>query len=181
MTKEVNKGVKVFKPDLKDISEIYAIRAALEGVAAAFVAAMDPEEESKRYLLFLMIEEMAKAESAYKAEDADQMATSNIAFHDLIIRFVDNENLQKTLTSLRMRTLLLRYSSLKVPVNAKVSLREHRNIFKMIKTGNIIAVEAYMRRNVLVSGYRILQSQGRKQLKNNLFNYFKQHAGEDFS
>ena len=178
LTKEAKKGVRVFEPTLKDIAEIYAARASLEGLAAALAAAKPEEEESKRYMLFLMAEEMMNSEQANRDGDFKKIAVANIAFHDHIVKYCGNENLRKILGKLRARTLLLRYGSLKMPANVGISFREHRKVFEMIKKSANIEVESYMRKHVLVSGYRLIKSKGIDDSNRNLLNYFMDRIDE---
>lgn len=90
------RGTFVKIPDIDAIREIFAVREALEGMAACLAAAQHNAGE----LLTLR----ARLEDAYRAQDAEEVFAVGGEFHRWIIRSAGNRRLAEQLATLRSQT-----------------------------------------------------------------------------
>jgi DNA-binding GntR family transcriptional regulator len=76
----------------KEISDVFAVRASLEGLAAGILAGVDPRSEIVAELRALL-GEMARA---IQEENLEQRIESDLAFHRALCRLTGNESLLHT-------------------------------------------------------------------------------------
>ncbi len=123
------KGAYVADISFKDIADVYEIRAALEGLAAALAAERITDEEledMERYLV-------GKAE-AIANNDMERLVDVDTKFHDLIYQASRNERLSNIINNLREQIQRCRATSLSVPGRMDESLLEHRAIVEAIQS-----------------------------------------------
>lgn len=153
-----NRGALVRGPTLQEVTESYAVRAELEGFAAALAAkAIDD-----RALAKLRVAERGFATALREAaidhapDDAAERAwtRANDDFHTTIQRAAGNARLERSIAELHLgfpRSLtsrpLMEDASL---VEANVA--EHRAIREALESGNASAARKAMRRHVLQAG-----------------------------
>lgn len=152
LVSEPNRGVSVFRPSARDVAEIYALRASLEGTAAA-LAALHPDPNS---ILEQMERLMSASEKAAAAGDTATITENNIAFHDAIIDLSGSTRLRSILEPLRVRSFRMRYDSLSNPKHVQFSLVDHRQLLSQLRQRNPVAAEETMRRHVLQAGHRVV-------------------------
>lgn len=123
------KGAYVADISFKDIADVYEIRAALEGLAAALAAERITDEELEEMERYLV----GKAE-AIANNDMERLVEVDTKFHDLIYQASRNERLSTIINNLREQIQRCRVTSLSVPGRMKESLLEHRTIVEAIQS-----------------------------------------------
>ncbi len=123
------KGAYVADISFKDIADVYEIRAALEGLAAALAAERITDEELEEMERYLV----GKAE-AIANNDIEKLVDVDTKFHELIYQASRNERLSNIINNLREQIQRCRITSLSVPGRMKESLQEHRAIVEAIQS-----------------------------------------------
>ncbi len=126
------KGAYVADISFKDIADVYEIRAALEGLAAALAAERITDEELEEMERFLV----GKAE-AIANNDMEKLVDVDTRFHEIIYQASRNERLSTIINNLREQIQRCRITSLSVPGRMKESLQEHRAIVEAIQSRDI--------------------------------------------
>jgi DNA-binding GntR family transcriptional regulator len=123
--------ITVYKPDLKDVLEIYECRIALETTAVALTAeraTIDQISELEKSL-----EETANAIDQKKL---DLIVACNAHFHNLMLQFSGNNRLIKLVESLNCLIYYYRFLNMQGRDRPEVVLKGHLEIFKAIKEKN---------------------------------------------
>lgn len=126
------KGAYVADISIKDIADVFEIRASLEGLAAALAAERITDEELEFMERCLVV----KAEAIAKA-DFDKLVDIDTKFHESIYKASRNERLWAIINNLREQIQRLRMTSLSVPGRMAQSLKEHRAIVEAIQSRDI--------------------------------------------
>jgi DNA-binding GntR family transcriptional regulator len=126
-----NRGPQIPVLTWKQATEIYRVRALLEG-EAAFVAAQRATAED----LKLMRASLAAFGKAVRANDEEKEISATAAFYGHILRVCANFVIEETLQGLLARINFLRGRSMSRPGRAKVSLQEMKLIFEAIAARN---------------------------------------------
>lgn len=126
------KGAYVADFSFKDIADIFEIRAALEGLAAALAAERITDEELEN-MERLLVE---KAE-AIAQQDIEKLVEVDTKFHDALYQASRNERLSTIISNLREQIQRFRATSLAYPGRGKKSLDEHRNIVEAIQSRDV--------------------------------------------
>ena len=134
-------GTFVAEVTARDLEDVYAIRAVLEGLAAR-QAAEQTDETSAAALRSLL------AELALKTADYREYHEAAGRFHDAILAASGNQPLQAMYHTLTHQVARLRTLSLAVAQRPEVSLREHRRIASAILRGRGPEAERLMRSHV---------------------------------
>lgn len=134
-------GTFVAEVTPRDLEDIYAIRAVLEGLAAR-QAAENPDP-AKAAQLHAILAELAKKTADYRVyhEAAGR-------FHDAVFGLSGNHRLQAMYHTLTHQVARLRTLSLAVSKRPEVSLREHRRIAAAILRGQGAEAERLMRSHI---------------------------------
>lgn len=118
-----NKGAVVLGISGKDVEDIYAIRLAVEGLAARWAAVNMSVHDKK---------ELAKVvdlmEFYAQKDDVDEVAELDNKFHEIIYEASGSKILNLTLSNLHQYLQMARLESLKVPKRLPATMTEHRNI-----------------------------------------------------
>lgn len=127
------KGAYVAGISVKDIHEVFEVRASLEGLAASLAAQrVTPEElDEMEKNLFMETGE----------EDADENNLRSIveidtSFHDLLYKAAKNEKLFQMVNNLQEQLQRFRSASLARPGRSRTALDEHRKILEAIAMGD---------------------------------------------
>jgi len=126
-----NRGPQIPILTWEHASEIYRVRALLEG-EAAFIAAQSATPED----LKAMRAALADFDNAVRDSDMPTQVTSTTAFYGHILRLCGNRIIEQTLSGLLARINFLRARSMSRPGRAKVSLQEMKAIYEAIAAGN---------------------------------------------
>lgn len=135
-----NGGLIVAPLSIKEIEEIYTLRADLEALAAR-LATPKLRKEHLRALAALV----EKMKSLVAAGDVDALVEQNVAFHFTIYRAADNELLYGILENLWDRSSRYRglyYRSAGVP---EETIREHQGILSALQKGDALEASDLVR------------------------------------
>ncbi len=134
-------GTFVSEVTARDLEDVYAIRAVLEGLAARQAAEHLDEGQAEKLRALL-------AELARKTGDYREYHEAAGRFHDAVLAASGNQRLQSMYQTLTHQVARLRTVSLAVGQRPAVSLREHRRIATAILQGKGREAERTMRAHV---------------------------------
>jgi DNA-binding GntR family transcriptional regulator len=139
-------GVSVIELTADKLIELFAVREALEGMAARLAAERTTDKEVAELSALLEKhgghDDVASGAAYYQAGQDDD-------FHFLIMRSARNEQLQNMLLEeLYYKLKLYRYRISSKPGRAQKALEEHRDIVRAIAARDPDAAEAAMRRHI---------------------------------
>jgi DNA-binding GntR family transcriptional regulator len=139
VTKILFKGTYVTEVTLRDVREVFQVRAVLEGLAARLAAPLLSAEELEEAEKIIVAAEAALAES-----DIVLCSEHGKRFHRLIINKADNQRLQTII--LNLDDHLQRFRLLSDQINGRLnkSLKEHRKVLEALRRRDPIAAEEVM-------------------------------------
>lgn len=135
---EPHRGVRVAEVEPHEMSEIYEIRAALEGLAVEHAV---PRLSAKQ--MQAVEAAQARLERAWAASETKQLAKLNYQFHTLIYRMSGRPRLIKLIDSLW--PLFPRDSMWAIPGRGPGIVREHRDVLDAIRAGDAERAHRAMR------------------------------------
>ena len=121
------RGTYVANLSLKDINEVFEIRAAVDGLAAGLAAERITEEELEQ-LERLLVEIADHIEQ----HDNEKIVATDEAFHDILYRASRNERLVGIIYNLREQFTRFRSVSINYPGRLQNTLEEHRQLVEAI-------------------------------------------------
>ena len=124
------KGAYVADISVKDITDIFEVRAALEGLAAGLAAERITEEELEQ------LERALVQISEATTSDLNSVVQSDTSFHELIYRASRNQRLQQIVIHLQEQIQRFRTVSLSQPGRTRFFIEEHRKIVEAISERN---------------------------------------------
>ena len=137
------RGTYVANLSLKDINEVFEIRAALDGLAAGLAAERITEEELEQMeRLLVEIADCIEQHNNQKIVEADE------AFHDLLYRASRNERLVGIICNLREQFTRFRSVSINYPGRLQNTLEEHRQLVEAIAQRNPEAAQQKAREHI---------------------------------
>jgi DNA-binding GntR family transcriptional regulator len=159
VTKILFKGTYVTEVTLKDVREVFQVRAVLEGLAARLAAPLLSAEELEEAGKII-----AAAEAALAEGDIALCSEHGKRFHMLIINKADNQRLQTIIPNLDDH--LQRFRLLSDQINGRLnkSLKEHRKILEALRRRDPIAAEEAVRAH-LFSVLQDLSEEGEDTLE----------------
>lgn len=125
------RGTYVANLSLKDINEVFEIRAALDGLAAGLAAERITEEELEQMERLLV--EIAEH---IEQRDNKKIVETDEAFHDILYRASRNERLVGIIYNLREQFTRFRSVSINYPGRLQNTLEEHRQLVEAIAQRN---------------------------------------------
>ncbi len=131
------KGAYVAGISLKDINDVFEIRAALEGLAAGLAAERMTEEELEQMERLLV----RKAE-IIENNDLESIVEVDTDFHATLYKASRNERLIQILNNLREQIQRFRTTSLAVPGRMKDALEEHRKMVEALSERNVTLAQS---------------------------------------
>jgi DNA-binding GntR family transcriptional regulator len=134
-------GVMVAELEARELIQLYAIREALEGTAAALAARHATETEVRR--LF----EIAAAEARAKG-NPQKLVVINSKLHQAIYAAAHNRYLLQSVNTIVDALGLLRHSTFVLPGSAELAHREHLQIIKAIRDRRPAEAERKARQHV---------------------------------
>jgi DNA-binding GntR family transcriptional regulator len=140
VTKVPFKGTYVTEVTLRDIREVFQVRAVLEGLAARLATPLLSAEELEEAEKII-----AAAEAALSKDDIVLCSEYGRRFHSLIINKTDNQRLQSI--TLNLDDHLQRFRLLSDQINGRLnkSLKEHREILEALRKRDPVAAEEAVR------------------------------------
>lgn len=125
------RGTYVANMSIRDISEIFEIRTALESLSNGLAAErITPEELEHLQRLLVMIS------SYIETKDMDKIVETDIEFHDLLYHAARNSRLVGIISNLRDQLTRFRTLSMSYPGRLEATLDEHRTIVEAIAQGD---------------------------------------------
>ncbi len=138
------RGAVVTELTPRDQLELFAVREALEGLAANLAARHITAEELAE------LEDVCQAmEKCIRARDMAAVVVLNTQFHELVAKASRNRWVREFLLSIRAQTRRLYRSSIEKPDRAPESVAEHQLVIEALKEGDGVRAEALARQHVL--------------------------------
>jgi DNA-binding GntR family transcriptional regulator len=134
-------GVMVTELGEQQLVQLYAVREALEGAAAALAA-----EHATKAELQLMVRIVAK--EARAGHDPDKLVTINGELHQTFYKASHNRYLLQSVTTVVDALGLLRHSTFVLPGSAELAHREHLQIINAIRDRKPAVAERLAREHV---------------------------------
>jgi DNA-binding GntR family transcriptional regulator len=125
------RGAYVAGISVKDIADVFEVRAALEALAASLAAARiqdDELEELERSLV-----EIAEVSDS---QDVHAVVARDTGFHDIIYRASKNPWLMQIISNLQDQVQRFRLATLSRPGRTKEAVEEHKKIVEAISERN---------------------------------------------
>lgn len=134
-------GATIRALDHAEITELYEMRAILEGTAARFAARAAYDSET---------EELAAINDAMAAApgDGERLFNLNAQFHAVLLNAARNRFLVRAVRSIQKTLLILGPSTLEDADRAAGALQEHATIITALKAHDGGAAEAAMRHHI---------------------------------
>ncbi|MCZ8516615.1 GntR family transcriptional regulator [Paenibacillus filicis] len=135
--------LRVFKPSFQNVVELYLIREYLESLAARLAARNMSNSEIKELSSIL-----AKTKSAISDNDRKEIIQQNTNFHDKIILASKNEELIKTLATIRSKVFFIRNTGHLSYFRENNFIKEHEKIFEIIMAKDEAGAEIEMKLHI---------------------------------
>ncbi|MDW9500512.1 FCD domain-containing protein [Sinorhizobium meliloti] len=150
---KVNRGFFVRVLDLRDVLEIYDVRAALFAHAGRMLA---------RRISNAQIDELAELhqqmEAAVANGEADQFYSLNRRFHSRVMEFTGNRHLADIYEGLDRELHIWRKRALILDGNVRASSAEHGLILEVLRIGNPSRIAEVLRDHSLAGRNRLLRT-----------------------
>jgi DNA-binding GntR family transcriptional regulator len=140
VTKIPYKGTYVSEVSVRDATEIFELRAVLEGLATRLAALSFSAADAAQAEQLLDAADEARARG-----DRDMASRYGAQFHKLILHRADNQRLPLILENLEEQLRRLRRVSDHIGGRLEKSAQEHREILAALRRGDPQAAEATMR------------------------------------
>lgn len=151
VTAVVNKGVFVRKISVREMLDIYELRALVFGFAAQRAAENITDAERAEFERLL-----AQMDQAAESNDGTQYYDLNLAFHALILRLSGNNRAQQAYFDYVNELHLFRRRYFNAPGNMRKSNAEHRLIYDAIASGSAARAKTMAERHVWSGRQRLL-------------------------
>lgn len=148
-----NRGMFVRDLQIKEVEELYDIRAALDVLAGERAAERIDEEHLQ--VLNKWMQEMAVC---VEANDTDAYYRANIAFHAAIVEISGNANLLSIYEGVCKQMSLFRRISLSLPGQLSLSLQRHKKIVDAVKSKESAKAANVMRNHTLEAKKALLSA-----------------------
>lgn len=134
-------GARIRGLDHAEITELYEMRAVLEGTAARFAARAAYDAEIAEL-------EAINAELAAALDDPGCLFAANRQFHGVLLDAARNRFLRQSVEVVQKTLLILGRSTLEDLDRAQAAVAEHDAIIAALKSGDGAAAEAAMRAHI---------------------------------
>lgn len=154
------KGAYVASISVKDIVDVFEVRAALEGLAAGLAAERATSDE---------LEDMERAvHHIYEVSNGRDLGTlveKDTVFHELIYKASRNQRLVQIVTHLKEQIQRFRTTSLAVPGRGKHAVEEHKGIVEAISERNVELAASLAREHIENAEQLLLSAMGEEKEK----------------
>jgi len=137
------KGAYVADISVKDIVDVFEIRAALEALAAGLAAERITADEME-----LLERSLVQISKSSTGDNINAIVAVDINFHDIIYQASRNQRLVQIITHLKEQIHRFRMTSLSQPGRTKVALDEHKIIVEAISDRNIELAQQLAREHI---------------------------------
>lgn len=142
----------VVKLTLKDISNIYTLRAKLYAIVADLVVVNASEAQVQR--LERIIQAMR---SAFAKDDIDRYFWTNVLFHTESALYTGNHALHRSIDSLGVQVLRLRHVSMSLPGRIERSMDDHSRLLRAYQERDG-ALAGALSQSIILGALRSLES-----------------------
>ena len=146
-----NRGVFVRQISVREMLEIYELRALVFGFAAQRATEHINEEHKQTFERLL-----AQMDAASDAEDGNTYYDLNLQFHALILKLSNNQRANEAYDDYVKELHLYRRKYFNAPGNMRRSNVEHRAIYEAIAKGAHAKAKTVAERHVLSGRQRLL-------------------------
>ena len=137
------KGAYVADISVKDIVDVFEIRAALEALAAGLAAERITADEME-----LLERSLVQISKSSTGDNINAIVAVDINFHDIIYQASRNQRLVQIITHLKEQIHRFRMTSLSQQGRTKVALDEHKIIVEAISDRNIELAQQLAREHI---------------------------------
>ncbi|MBM7866380.1 FCD domain-containing protein [Heliobacterium gestii] len=131
------KGAYVSNISVKDITDVFELRAALESLAAGLAAQRITEDETEQMERLLV-----KTMACFEEDNLDDLVETDIDFHDMVYRASRNQRLVQIINNLREQLRRFRTTSLSHPGRMREAWEEHRKLVEAIADRNVVLAQS---------------------------------------
>jgi len=149
------KGAYVAGISVKDIVDVFEVRAALEGLAAGLAAARITEEEMEE-----LERTLVRINVNSEEDDINSIVEGDSSFHELIYKASRNQRLVQIITRLKEQIHRFRMTSLSQPGRTKNALGEHKTIVEAISDRNVKLAQTLASEHVENAEQSLLEALG---------------------
>lgn len=141
-------GTRVKKATDSELTELFTVKEALEGLAAGQLAL-----KNDKVIMEKLEENILLMEQAVAEKNQELYVEANKYFHDNILVGANNSKITFLLDLLLNQIPYQKYVHITIdaPNRMKMSLKEHRHILNKIKSGDAFEAEMAMRNHVKAS------------------------------
>lgn len=132
VTPVINRGVFVRQVSMKEMLEIYDLRALVFGFAAE--CAVEHINDDHRVRFESLLDQM---DAACQANDSGLYYTLNLDFHELVVVLSNSERTRRLYDDYVKELHLYRRQNFNTPGNMRRSNAEHRRIYEAISRGAV--------------------------------------------
>jgi DNA-binding GntR family transcriptional regulator len=143
--KDASRGMIVVELDASMIAELYAVREALEGTAAALAARHASEGE------IMTLKQIADRDRSL-AQDPERLASNNRLFHETLYRSAHNRYLLKTLKALYESMAMVRTASTYSKQRIQLTIEQHQALVEAIEQQDAKRAEELARAHTRAAG-----------------------------
>ena len=145
---------RVARMSLREVREVYDLRAALYSVVSHAVVRLADEDDLDELRGHQRALEQAAAQG-----DVDRYFWINVQFRNTEARIARDDTLRRVLDSLGLRALQLRHLSLSLPNRLGTSLEDHARLLRAYedRDGNLAAA---LTRSLVLAGFTAIQRSG---------------------
>lgn len=147
------RGTYVADISIKDISEVYEIRTALEILAAGLAAERISDEELKEMQRLLL-----EIDKYMEEDNLEKIVETDIAFHDVLYQASRNERLGNIISNLREQITTLRGRSMHYPGRLGDTLQEHKLIVESIAKRDVEQAQEAARQHMENAEHTLLKA-----------------------
>ncbi len=140
VTHQPRNGATVRKLDYSEITELYEMRAVLEGTAARFAARAASEVE--------LAELEAINQEMREAPNSQALFGANRQFHNVLLNAARNRFLIKSVEAIQKTLLILGASTMEEADRAQQAIEEHESLLDSLRARDGDAAEARMRDHI---------------------------------
>jgi DNA-binding GntR family transcriptional regulator len=153
VTAVLNRGVFVRQMSVREMLELYDLRALVFGFAAE--RATDHLTESHKAQFELLLQAM---DVACETENANHYYELNLKFHALVLLLANNQRAQAAYDDIIKEMHLFRREYFNAPGNMRQSNAEHRTLYEAIVKGSKAKAKSTAERHVLKGRERLLSN-----------------------
>ncbi|MBR2215846.1 MAG: GntR family transcriptional regulator [Selenomonadaceae bacterium] len=149
------RGTYVASISIRDISEIFEIRTALDSLSNGLAAERITAEELESLQRHLVL-----IGQQIKDGDMEKIVATDIEFHDLLYQAARNARLVGIISNLREQLTRFRTQSMSYPGRLEETLEEHRAIVECIAQGDVRAAKRAAEKHMENSEKTLLKAIG---------------------